>query len=149
MKVLSFTCDRSLGARSNTWNGSVSFTVTVALSVCTTSCLPVALAIVPRSIVIVSAPTAAGWLCAGALVSMLPALDPRPHAAQMTTATGTVTRSVNNRALLFCISSVLWGTLGRLQLSCFGRDKLTLVEHRRAAQSPWRTSDRAGQPICQ
>jgi hypothetical protein len=63
--------------------------VTVLVSVLTTISLALALATVPRSIVIVSG-VAAGGPCGdaldGALVSMLPALDPRLHAATVSSA---------------------------------------------------------------
>jgi hypothetical protein len=55
----------------------------------TTISFALALATVPRSMVMVSG-GAAGWLCSdaldGALVSMLPALDPRLHAATVSSA---------------------------------------------------------------
>jgi hypothetical protein len=55
MNEFGVTLARSPGPRENTWSGGATFTVTLLVSVFTTNSEADALAIVPRTIVVVSA----------------------------------------------------------------------------------------------
>jgi hypothetical protein len=80
-------------------------TVTLFVSVFTTISRAFALATVPRSIVIVSRATVEALgvdALVGAVVSMLPALDPRPHAASIGNV-DSVMSSRDERQLTVCM----------------------------------------------